>query len=216
MKIIHISDTHRQLSKIEIPPCDVLIHTGDDDVNSLIDIIRLSNWFSKQPAKLRLFIPGNHDWLFEIDYNLAKSNLTEATLLLDSSIEYKGVKFYGSPWQPEFNSWAFNLPRGKALKAKWDLIPNDTDFLLTHSPPYGILDKVLYTNEHVGCEELIDAVERIKPLYHLFGHIHEGYGNDKLFWYENMKNTGKKTIFLNSAQVNEDYKLVNKPQVIEI
>jgi len=87
----------------------------------------------------------------------------------------EGVKFYGSPWQPRFFDWAFNLDRGEEIKKKWDLIPMDTDVLITHGPPYGILD-LTHEGEKVGCEELMKAVLRVQPKIHIFGHIHEAYG----------------------------------------
>lgn len=76
--------------------------------------------------------------------------------------------------QPEFHNWAFNLPRGKSCLEKWDLIPNDTDILITHTPPIGHGD-FCYSGVRAGCVELLTTVqERVKPRYHIFGHIHEG------------------------------------------
>lgn len=87
-----------------------------------------------------------------------------------------GINIFGSPWQPEHINMAFNLPRGEALRQKWSEIPDNTDVLITHTPPYGILDS-LEDGTHVGCEELLEAVaERVKPRVHVFGHIHECYG----------------------------------------
>ena len=86
-----------------------------------------------------------------------------------------GIEVYGAPWQPEFNNWAFNLPPGPELKAKWDMIPDTTDVLITHGPPYMVLDRLL-EGDLTGCQQLRDAVARVKPRLHIFGHIHEGYG----------------------------------------
>lgn len=100
------------------------------------------------------------------------------TYLEDSSCQLRGsdCKVWGSPWQPWFCDWAFNVQRGEKMKEKWDLIPSDTDVLITHGPPHGILDKN-YEGQPCGCEELLKAVqERVKPRLHIFGHIHEGYG----------------------------------------
>ena len=85
------------------------------------------------------------------------------------------IEVYGAPWQPEFNNWAFNLPPGPELKAKWDMIPDTTDVLITHGPPYSILDRLL-EGDLTGCQQLRDAVARVRPRLHIFGHIHEGYG----------------------------------------
>lgn len=217
LKITHVSDTHRKLNEIKIEPCDILIHTGDDDINFIKDAVNLNRWFKEQPARLKIFVPGNHDWLFEKDYNIGVSSLDEATVLIDKGIEFEGVKIYGTPYQPNFCDWAFNLPRdGKELQAKWDLIPSGIDILLTHTPPYGILDYIPDQDKSVGCKLLLDSLERIKPKFHLFGHIHESYGEDILYWYENVKFTGKTTKFYNSALLNDEYQLVNKPQIFKI
>lgn len=109
----------------------------------------------------------------------------------------EGIKFYGSPWQPWYYDWAFNEQRGEKIKAKWDLIPEDTDVLITHGPPMGILDKTLESG-HVGCEELVKAVHRIKPKLHIFGHIHEDHGELRLHG----------THFVNAASCNLKYKPV--------
>jgi hypothetical protein len=94
--------------------------------------------------------------------------------LQDSEAVVEGVRFWGSPWQPEFHGWAFNLPRGEALAQKWALIPTGIDVLATHGPPYGIGD---WTGDsHQGCKELLAAVRRVRPLLHVFGHIHQDGG----------------------------------------
>ncbi len=86
-----------------------------------------------------------------------------------------GVRFYGSPWQPWFYDWAFNLERGPEIRAKWDLIPEGIDVLITHGPPYGIGD-LIARSDNAGCQDLLEVVEKIKPKVHVFGHIHEDYG----------------------------------------
>jgi hypothetical protein len=116
-----------------------------------------------------------------------------------------GVKFYGSPWQPELNNWSFNLPRGEALRKKWDLIPLDTQVLITHGPPHGILDYVDSDKEHVGCEDLLDVItKKLKFLkYHIFGHIHGGTGVKPY----------KGVNYCNVSVLDEDYNC-NKPVTI--
>jgi hypothetical protein len=96
--------------------------------------------------------------------------------LQDSGITISGARFWGSPWQPAFNDWAFNLPRGKALAQKWARIPDDTDVLIPHGPPAGFGDQTGYAGNRTGCEDLLVAVERVKPRMHLFGHIHDAGG----------------------------------------
>ena len=85
------------------------------------------------------------------------------------------LRIFGSPWQPWFHDWAFNLQRGPALAEKWALIPDGVDVLVTHGPPAEILDRTVH-GEEVGCRDLRDALERVRPRLHLFGHIHEAHG----------------------------------------
>lgn len=105
-------------------------------------------------------IAGNHDLTFDLkEYNKSLANafhkhinppidpvktkalLTDCIYLEDSTYNLKGYNIYGSPYTPTFFDWAFNLDIGKPLQAKWEQIPLDTDILITHGPPYNILDK---------------------------------------------------------------------------
>ena len=206
MKIVIISDTHNLHNLINLPSGDVLIHCGDlCNSGSIRDVVGFNIWIGKQDFKHKLVIPGNHDRVFETDYALAKDVLDNATLLLDSSVTIEGIKFYGSPWQPAFCNWAFNVPRGLELKEKWDNIPLDTDVLITHGPPHGMLDTVPGDGS-VGCEELLLAVERVQPKLHCFGHIHGGYGIDKR----------ADTVFVNASSCTERYIAANKPIIIGV
>lgn len=129
--------------------------------------------------------------------------------LRNSAIDIEGVRFYGSPWQPRFMHWAFNLSRGEDLRRKWDFIPEDTDVLVTHGPPHGRLDLVPRDRagifENTGCEELLLAVKRIRPKLHVFGHIHEGYGVTR--------ESG--TTFVNACVCDAAYRPVNPAVIIE-
>jgi hypothetical protein len=131
--------------------------------------------------------------------------LKNAIYLQDSGVDIDGIKFWGSPWQPEFYNWAFNLPRGPELARVWAQIPNDTDVLITHGPPYGVLDEI-YHGKRVGCQDLSDALERVKPKVHVFGHIHEGYGV--------LEQNG--TTYVNASLCNQYYQLVHSPIVIDV
>jgi Icc-related predicted phosphoesterase len=102
--------------------------------------------------------------------------------------------------------YAFNRQRGAEIKAYWDKIPADVDVLITHGPPYGILDKTLF-QMHVGCEELRNAVqERIQPKIHAFGHIHEAYGQVK----------EGNTLFINASALKFKVFGTNSPIIAEI
>ena len=212
MRIVIISDTHNRHNQIEVPDGDVLIHCGDaTSVGKVEEIENFNKWLLKQPHKHKIFIAGNHDKLFEDNPRKAEVRITGAIYLRDSFIMINGLKFYGSPWQPRFFDWAFNLDRGEAIKKKWNLIPIDTNVLITHGPPSGILDYSPYGFSKAGCEDLLEAVERIKPRLHCFGHFHSGYGMQSKIW-EN----GQETIFVNGAIVGEDYKVRNKPIAVDL
>lgn len=210
-RFICISDTHNRHEQIIIPEGDVLVHAGDATVRGTLgEIEDFLAWFSAQPHKYKIFIAGNHDWLFEIDNKFARlltANFN-ITYLQDSAVEIEGLKIYGAPWQPRFFDWAFNLNRGAEIAEKWKLIPLDTDVLITHGPPHGILDEVprLYSHENTGCEELRKKVDTIKPRLHVFGHIHCGYGARKLFG----------TKFINAATCDEQYEPTQPPIVVDL
>lgn len=206
MKLVLISDTHDLHDEINIPDGDVLIHAGDmtsyGTVNQLVDV---NNWLKSLPHKHKILIPGNHDFLFEKDFFLAQSIMTEGIILLNSSTIINNVKFYGSPQTPRFYDWAFNKDRGVDIKKYWDAIPKDTDVLITHGPPYGIGD-VTYRSGHIGCSDLLDAVRIIKPKVHVFGHIHAGYGE-----YDSLG-----TKFVNASICTENYHALNHPIVVDL
>lgn len=206
MKLVLISDTHCN-HHVTIPCGDVLIHAGDvSSRGTKTEIDNFIKWFTSLPHKHKIFIADNHDFFFEkavIDKTkVAYQNLI---YLNDSGCEIDGVKFWGSPIQPDFFDWAFNRKRGLAIKKHWDLIPKNTDVLITHGPPYKILDKTK-RGEYVGCEELKKKVLEIQPKLHVFGHIHEDYGTT-------IKN---KTLFANASLLDEKYNLVNKPIEVEL
>lgn len=206
-----MSDTHGKHDEIyRVPEGDVLIHAGDvSNVGKPSEIKAFAEWFQSQPHKYKCWVGGNHDWGLQhfLEYGnefMVRDMSSSAYYLRDSDVTLDGVKFYGSPWQPTFCDWAFNLPRGRWLAEKWDMIPVDTDVLITHGPPYGILDKV--GQEHVGCADLRTRVDFIKPKIHCFGHIHCAAGMTEL----------NGTTFVNAALLSERYGLVNAPTVVDI
>lgn len=220
-KIVSISDTHTR-TNFKIPDGDIIIHAGDATFRGdYAEISEFVRWYSKLPHRIKIFVAGNHDWGFqkqpEVFRNMMKEN--GIIYLEDSAIEIEGIKIYGSPWQPEFNNWAFNLSTFEGeLARKWSMIPDDTDILITHGPPKGIGDRTEgYENvtpysidiippKHVGCFDLLDRISQLKELrYHICGHIHSGYGIQKR----------RGVTFLNSSICNERYKPINKPHVFD-
>lgn len=205
LKIVCISDTHTRHTPV--PDGDILIHAGDATFRGTEkEIFDFSGWYSSLPHHYKIFVAGNHDIMFETNNIKARSLLHPSIIYLqDSGVILNGIKFWGSPWQPEFFDWAFNLPRGEPLKHKWSLIPDDTNVLITHGPPYSILDRTP-SGELVGCKELVGAIKRVEPAFHVFGHIHNGYGIEE----------HSHTTFINASICDEDYLPVNKPIVIEM
>ena len=215
-KIVVISDTHGQHLGMQIPDGDILIHCGDFCSHGrYIDALRFVNWFGTHPHKHKIFIAGNHDLYFE------QGNLSDIDSFLrmmpagvhylqDSGIELEGLKFWGSPVQPTFFNWAFNRDRGERIKKHWDLIPQGTDVLITHGPPYKICDTAPAGNglyKSVGCADLLNATLKIQPKLHLFGHIHFSGGTNLVT---------PKTIFANASICDEEYLVNNKPLVINV
>ena len=208
MKIISISDTHGRHNDVDLPNGDMLIHSGDiSSKGTEAEIDDFLKWFSSQPHKYKIFIAGNHDFFFERESDdvIASKVPKNVIYLNDSGCVIEGLNIWGSPIQPEFCNWAFNRERGAAIKKYWDLIPENTDILITHGPPYGILDKNI-RGKHCGCEELKEQVFKINPKLHVFGHIHEGYGS-----FEE-----KGITFINASQLNYRYFLTNEPVVMEL
>lgn len=235
MRIVCISDTHslHENMRHTLPKGDVLIHAGDvSNKGGEKDVTNFVHWFQNiDDFKYKIFISGNHDFCFErvdephhrgdydwlnnlMDFdNLVESNvfyLQDEFLQINSPEFSKSIKIYGSPWQPEFYNWAFNLPRmGEELNRKWNTIPEDTDILITHGPPNGFGDLVnnwRQPNMNVGCELLRNKIEELNPTLNVFGHIHEGYG---------IYNNGK-TTFVNASICTPDYRPTNKPIVIDL
>lgn len=193
VQIACVSDTHGMLHQAGLPDADVLVVAGDYCPNFVRGdperdaqlqwkwVIReFYPWLEALKYKKIIIVSGNHDWV-----NLyAKFNDSDKiTYLQDSGLTYDGVSFYGSPWQPWFHEWAFNFPELDNLsgfptaKKIWSKIPDKLDVLITHSPPFGIMD-LCPDGRRVGCPKLLRRVMEVKPKLHIFGHIHECYGQE--------------------------------------
>lgn len=175
-RLVLISDTHGMHASIDVPEGDVLVHAGDFSARGRErEVADFGAWLAAQPHAHKIVVAGNHDFLFEREPERARELLGDVHYLLDSGVEAAGLSFWGSPWQPWFHEWAFNLRRGPALEEVWARAPSGVDVLVTHTPPLGVLDR---TNDgrRVGCEALREALPRIAPRLHVFGHIHEAAG----------------------------------------
>jgi len=215
MKLCIISDTHTYHKRIGIDKfeADVLIHCGDITGNGGIAAITdFLTWFNGlEQFKHKIFIAGNHDWLFQRNNSLARDTVENVgkgniIYLEDQEVVIDNIRFYGTPVQPPFMNWAFNVFEPK-LSEYWKAIPDGIDVLITHGPPYMIGDYVPHSMQHEGSPSLYrEVTDRIKPKVHCFGHIHEGYGIKELYGI----------IFVNASCLNDEYRAVNDPVIIEI
>lgn len=213
MKITAISDLHGHYP--ELPEGDLLIIAGDLIArHNEAEFFECFNWIHEQRYSKKILIAGNHDQQMQDENYQGPQGIMIGSFeyLCDSGTEFDGLKIWGSPWTltfPEINPkcTAFTGTE-KDLAEKYALIPDDTDILITHGPPYGIMDKTV-RGEHVGSKELLKAVMHVKPSFHVFGHVHEGYGKE-IITYSYGKLIGQKEmIFLNCSHVDEHYRPVN-------
>jgi Icc-related predicted phosphoesterase len=219
MRIVAISDQHGFLPKI--PPCDLFLIAGDicpirdhhlDFQEHWLDTT-FKWWLNEEVvAKKKIIVFGNHDFVAEYRQEKIKSifaNYPDIAYLQDSETEFEGLKVYGSPWQLFFFDWAFNLYENE-LAEKWKLIPDNTDILVLHGPPYGYGDIAPRVNaagyENTGSPSLLERIRVIKPKIVVFGHIHPGRGQWLL----------DNTILANVTVVNEKYQLVHEPMIFDL
>lgn len=178
MRIVCISDTHNRHAELRLPEGDVLIHAGDYSMQGHVaETESFLDWFAAQPHRHKIFIAGNHDFIFAKRRKKARAMVpSSVTYLEDEGVTLDGLRFWGSPVTPTFNKWAF-MHGPFTIGGYWDAIPDDTDVLITHGPPQGVMDRVLPFGEEVGCPQLRAALDsRLRPRLHVFGHIHECYG----------------------------------------
>lgn len=200
MSIVHISDTHNYHRELQndLPAADMIIHSGDVSMyGEPKEVDDFAKWFIGLDYKYKIFIAGNHDYcLYDQKAKAIQSHLpANCYYLYNSGVKINGINFWGEPFFME------DEIDNRFLKTK-KRIPVDTDILISHRPPYGILDTSF---KSFGCPDLLLAVLRIAPRYHLFGHVHDAYGIDK----------AQATTFINAALTNEKYELVNKPILIK-
>jgi Icc-related predicted phosphoesterase len=176
MRVVAMADTHGFHADLQVPDGDLLVHAGDlTNLGKLPQLAAVADWLRAQPHRHKVVIAGNHDFGLQRRPAEARALFHGLTYLEDQAVTLEGVRVWGSPWQPWFHSWAFNLHRGPEIAAKWALIPEGLDLLVTHGPPAGFGD-LLSDGERVGCADLTRALARAKPRFHLFGHIHEDPG----------------------------------------
>lgn len=212
LKIVAISDLHGFLP--DIPPCDLLLIAGDicpvSSHNFLFQAHWLDSefraWLKSAPAQQAVFVAGNHDFVFEREPQLVPKDLP-AVYLQDSGFQWRGLNIWGTPWQPWFFDWAFNLHEPE-LAPRWELIPPNTDILLLHGPPYGYGDGVPERGgvRRTGSPSLLARIQKIKPKLAVFGHIHEGRGEWRV----------GEIVLANVTIVDANYRHVYEPWKFEL
>lgn len=226
MKILHITDTHgfhHQLN-LNLEGVDVLVHTGDstNHRNSFFnekEFFDFLNWFSSLPVPNKIYVAGNHDsFIFENNEDARNQFYLHGIHYLNKNeVVIEGVKFYGDPIIPRFGDWCFMTDKGK-LNKHWEMIPEDVNVLLTHTPPKGVLDLSEdrhYNLERCGCSALMKRVNKLKQLkLHCFGHIHN---------FQDIVNTGVlkrgEVLFSNATAVTDarfDLGITHNGNLIEI
>lgn len=218
MKVIAISDTHTKHDKIYkwLEPADMIICAGDISSRGYeYEVKNFLAWYSALPYQYKILIAGNHDFLFEGNPEKIKEIMPENIIYLEnSSVNIEGHKIYGSPITPFFYDWAFNRHRGAEIKPYWDKIDEDTEVLITHGPPKGVLDyvhggsrQVYNDSDNVGCADLSNRINELKNLkVHIFGHIHDQYGDETI--------NGVR--YLNASFLNDRYEPAHRPHIFEL
>lgn len=201
--IVCVSDLHGMHRQVSIPQADLLIVAGDlTRFGEATEYVDLNRWLGDLPIRHKVVIAGNHDkFLYDMRNRV---EFTNATYLESSAVTIEGIRIYGAPWTPIFFDWYFMLTDTE-LREQWEQIPEDTDILVTHGPPAGYLDSVVTGPRRIGCAHLRDAVERVKPKLHVFGHNHGGYGFAR----------NQHTLFANCSVCTERYDPTNAPLEVE-
>jgi len=197
MTILHISDTHNHHRQLQdLPAADVIVHSGDfTTAGTESEVMDFMEWFCNLPYAHKVFIAGNHDdCLFGADINGLPDN---CHYLYDNGVTIEGMRFFGIPMFVE-DDISDNYTK------MLEHITTDIDVLITHQPPFGILDKS--GHYHFGNKVLSEKVREILPKAHLFGHIHVANG-----LYQNGH-----VMYSNAALVDEDYELSHDPHIIEL
>ncbi|PZD78785.1 metallophosphatase domain-containing protein [Mesonia sp. K7] len=206
MKLVCIADTHSKEKELFIPHGDVLIHAGDySHLGRKKETNHFFDWLIAQPHTYKIVVAGNHDYYLEKMYDdFSELNLPKNIHILhNKEIIIKGKRFYGSPNTNLGKSWAFGLTVPE-MENNWKKIPENTDVVITHMPPYDVLDHTRYN--HIGCNYLRNVIKKIKPKYHIFGHAHENYG----------KVTLGETTFINATSFDNKLISKNPPIVLEL
>lgn len=210
MKIWHISDTHSYHGLLKIPEdIDMVIFSGDsgnwrNPVKNESEILDFLTWFALVDAKYKIMIAGNHDSSIEVN-RISRETITSYGIIYleNDDVNIEGINIWGSPFTPTFGEWSFMKSRSKIYKI-WDEIPDNTDIVITHGPPKGVLD---YTYDfgnklfRCGCSALLKRMLVVKPKFHMFGHIHNN--EDLINAGIQMLSSTENTVYSNASVVTD-------------
>jgi Icc-related predicted phosphoesterase len=205
--IVCIADTHdlhRELP--EVPAGDILVHAGDFTMFSRSSraILDFNSWLGELPHRHKIVVPGNHEFFLEADPG-RRSMLDNAIVLINEGVEIEGLHIWGSPITPLYGG-AFGMSAAEDRRKLYSAVPGCTEVLISHGPPWGVLDSAPGESSHSGDSELLEAVKRIRPKLHVFGHIHAGHGVE----------VSEKTVFVNASLLGEDGSIGWEPIVLKL
>jgi len=186
------------------------VHAGDATMGGEEEsLVACIDWLAAQPARTKLFVAGNHDFFTENDQAATRRIMRArgVAYLVDETATLEGLRVHGSPVQPWFCDWAWNRQRGEEIRRHWERIPTGLDILVTHGPPWGVLD-LAPGDRTVGCEELMKVIEATRPRLHVFGHIHEGFGIARPH--------GSPTLFVNASIGYKSERAGRRPIVVDV
>lgn len=206
LRLILTSDTHEWHRGLLVPDGEILIHAGDFTMfsRSMTAVADFNAWLGELPHPRKILVPGNHEFFLEADPS-KRSMLSNATVLINEGIEIEGLRIWGSPVTPLYGG-AFGLSLAEDRRRLYAQLPGNIDVLVTHGPPFGILDSPPAAEFHSGCPELLKAVKRVRPKLHVFGHVHGAYG---IFQTDH-------TTFANAALLGVDGGLDRSPIVLQM
>ena len=212
MKILHISDTHTNHDKINIPSdIDLIIHSGDfsnkkDPFRNESEAHSFLDWFSSLDIRYKILVAGNHDTSIQARLITPKEIENRGIIYLENaSVKIEGLLIWGSPYTPLYGKWAF-MKAEQELAPIWETIPDDVDIVITHSPPQGMLDLTFDSDNNgtpyyrlCGSESLADRIDEVKPALHCFGHIHDSQQGTYVFNAGTRLKAGYDTIYSNGS-----------------
>lgn len=234
IRLVCVSDTHNHApgEGYKLPPGDILIHAGDlTNQGNLHEIKKAAKWLEDADFAVKVVVAGNHDLSLDKDYRLKHAEgwsvtpekssesreimkqLPGVSYLEHQSIDVqvKGItlRVFGSPYSMDqaAQNWAFQYDDGQGEKL-WSAIPEDTDILVTHTPPKSLLDSSRHWPDG-GCPALLEKIQAIRPIVHVCGHHHEGRGALLIDWSRNVEAVANATQWIDPGAENKKQSLLS-------